>query len=325
MRTQRVPVTTKCIVAVFLVLVPVLGVAKEKASMNHQLTVAATRGDLPGVKRLLTKGVYVNALDQYGLSALVAAAKGGHLGILRLLIENGGDVNVKENSGTTALMAAAWRPDLEAVRLLLEMGADVNAWKGNGWTALRGAAAHGHLEMVKLLLNKGAHPEVNGCGTALMGAAGQGYLEVAKILVANGADVNAKAKDGSTALMKAAGHGHLEVLKVLVANGAEINAKAKDGSTALMAAAAKYYGQEEHGPSLRRSLLILFNFLRNGSLGPWRQPRRSNRDPEVVKFLLQNGAQINARTDDGWTALSRARKGGTPGIVEVLKAHGAEE
>jgi len=47
--------------------------------------------------------------------------------------------------------------------------------------------------------------------------------------------------------------------------------------------------------------------------------------PEVVKFLLQHGADINARTIDGWTALKRAQKGGMPEIVEVLKAHGADE
>lgn len=44
---------------------------------------------------------------------------------------------------------------------------------------------------------------------------------------------------------------------------------------------------------------------------------------ECVKFLVGSGAEINARDNEGWTALSQARDQGYPEIVEWLKKNGA--
>jgi ankyrin repeat protein len=44
-----------------------------------------------------------------------------------------------------------------------------------------------------------------------------------------------------------------------------------------------------------------------------------------VKLLLDMGADVNAKRQDGWTALKLAQKSGSTEIVELLKAHGAKE
>lgn len=44
---------------------------------------------------------------------------------------------------------------------------------------------------------------------------------------------------------------------------------------------------------------------------------------EVVKYLVACGVDVNARDNEGWTALSQARDQGYPAIVDWLKKNGA--
>ena len=48
-----------------------------------------------------------------------------------------------------------------------------------------------------------------------------------------------------------------------------------------------------------------------------------NGHTECVKFLVGSGVEVNARDNEGWTALSQARDQGYPEIVEWLKKNGA--
>jgi ankyrin repeat protein len=48
-----------------------------------------------------------------------------------------------------------------------------------------------------------------------------------------------------------------------------------------------------------------------------------NGHSECVKFLVGSGVDVNARDNEGWTALSQARDQGYPEIVEWLKKNGA--
>ena len=45
---------------------------------------------------------------------------------------------------------------------------------------------------------------------------------------------------------------------------------------------------------------------------------------EVVKFLIDKGADVNAKDKDGETALSLVSAKNQPEVVEYLKAHGAK-
>ena len=44
-----------------------------------------------------------------------------------------------------------------------------------------------------------------------------------------------------------------------------------------------------------------------------------------VKELIAAGADVNAKDDDGWTALMYAAEKGYTEIIEILKAAGAKE
>ena len=51
----------------------------------------------------------------------------------------------------------------------------------------------------------------------------------------------------------------------------------------------------------------------------------SNNDrKDVVELLLKAGADINAKGKDGWTALMLASNNGYEGIVKLLKKHSAK-
>lgn len=198
------------------------------------------------------------------------------------------------------LMTKVLENDLEAVAKLLEAGADVNEKDENyGSTPLMMACSYrGYTDMVKLLLkydpDLNIQSETNGY-TALIAAAGHSK-EVVELLIEHGADINIKAKDGTTAFI-ASITGVLskrittEVAALLLSKGADINAtlsiKGGEGMTSLMMAA------------------------RNNHL-------------ELVKFLVENGADVNAKAKNGSTALSFATEDNYSEVVEYLKSKGAK-
>ena len=101
-----------------------------------------------------------------------------------------------------------------------------------------------------------------------------------------GANVNAKNNNGTTALILAVINGHVATVSALLKAGADVNAKAKYGITALMFA-ARYCGS-----------------------------------PEVINMLIDAGAD-DAVTDYGETALMLAAEKNTPEVVEALINAGA--
>jgi ankyrin repeat protein len=154
----------------------------------------------------------------------------------------------------------------------------------------------------------------------LIKAAGPGDLELVKTLLDKGADVNARDNRGKTALMSAVWGGDLKVVQLLLDWGADANAKTIGGRTALMEAASRDRQLEDNWYF---GLWPLFRALLHGAaVGRYPDGRE---DPQIVRLLIRKGADVNAKDQDGWTALKRAQKRGSAEIVEMLKAHGAKE
>jgi hypothetical protein len=106
------------------------------------------------VRSAIRKGVDVNALDEYGQTALSNAPNAA---IASALIEGGAKVDLQRRDGLTPLMVAAAHGHADVVQLLIAQHANVNEkTREKGKTALGYATSAGQDEIVKMLLAAGA-------------------------------------------------------------------------------------------------------------------------------------------------------------------------
>jgi ankyrin repeat protein len=122
--------------------------------------------------------------------------------------------------------------------------------------------------------------------TPLHFAAWNGHVEIARLLLQNGAEVDAKSYGGYTPLHCAAEQGNVDILHLLVENGANLEAQSNDGWRALHHAA--WWGN------------LRF----------------------IQELISRYHVDINARKNDGRTALSWARMNDHPEIITFLRANG---
>jgi len=264
--------------------------------------------DAEEMKLLIEAGADVNAEGGNKVTALMGAGKEE----TRLLLANGADVNAKDSFGKTALMYACANGDIETIKVLIEAGADYNAKDKDGKTAMQyartskskegffkalstcivkkykttalcNAVIHDDVEEAQRLLTMGV--DVNFFDYSERSALSYAKTKkMANLLIACGADVNAKSKWGNKALYNASEYGRTEVVKVLLENGAHVDRNA-------VSRACENYRTE--------SLKLLIN---EGGYDATEALYRA-RDDEMVDFLLKAGADVNARDEEGRTAL----------------------
>ena len=188
------------------------------------------------------------------------------------------------------------------------------------------------VEMVQLLIDKGAHVNQQvRYKTALMGAAGEGHLEIAKLLLAKSAEVNAQTDEG-TALMMAVSGGHTDIVKLLLDAGAEVNRKHRTGRTALMMSAGRSVrelnpprGEPLPPPSPEIMRLLLANRADANLSGAFGRTALMDANTAAkVKLLIEHGAQVNAKDEEGQTALMRAVDRKEADVVDALLQAGAD-
>jgi ankyrin repeat protein len=122
------------------------------------LFLALQGGSLQAAEPLvLDRTLDVDALNESGESALMMAALKGRLDWVQRLLDRGAQV---DKSGWTPLHYAATGPEPAVVRLLLDRGAKIDAGSPNRSTPLMMAAQYGNPASVDLLLARGADPRL---------------------------------------------------------------------------------------------------------------------------------------------------------------------
>lgn len=206
----------------------------------------------------------------------------------------------QEDFGQDPLYSATIKADTEGVKKALAGGADINRQTENGYTSLMWACTY---------------------------SSGPEYAKIAKYLIAEGADINIPANDGTTALLEAAANSE-EITKLLVEKGADITAIKNDGRGIITSVV--------FGILMKRTDIGLAEFFiskgadvnetaTSGDVQGWAPIHYavSNGKEELVKFLVKNGADVNARTKGDFTPLSLAESNDYSAIVTILKAAGA--
>jgi ankyrin repeat protein len=193
-------------------------------------------------------------------------------------------------SGDLRLVEAARNRDQQQVRTQLNQHADVNVRSDDGATALLWAAHWNDLETAELLIRAGA--DVNAANdfriTPLSLACTNGSATLVERLLKAGANPNAPIATGETPIMTCASTGNVDAVQMLVARGADVNAKEPlQNQTALMWAAAEHH-------------------------------------PDVVRTLVEHGANLQDRTRKGFTALHFAAREGELESTRLLLAAGVD-
>jgi ankyrin repeat protein len=178
-------------------------------------------------------------------------------------------------------------------------------------------------------------------------SAGKGDIKAVQLFLAAGIDLNAQSAAGITALMAASKNGRIDVVNKLLDQKVNVDAEGKQGVTALMLAAennqpeiVKLLLKKKADPNIEDqtgwSALMKAVFQGNTSCVEAlaaRSRQEVNRGllvaaltgrKEIAKVLLDNGAEIDTRADDGRTPLMLAASKGDSDLVVFLLQAGAD-
>jgi ankyrin repeat protein len=297
---------------------------------GDELFNAVRAGDAGHVKALMKSGADANVRDDLGATPLMYAAALPAQDCIRALLAGGADVNAATIMGSTALMWATGQP--ATVRLLIDHGADINAKTKSGMTALLTATRRANTESMKILLARGANPKaVTPDGSDLLKAAyvSLGVIngrhtnpDVVRILADAGISLKSADQVGPGALL--AGLGDAAITNRLVDAGANPNEVLPAASQSIpvlqfgIAAGDKDFVRTllERGASPNGKSSWDVTALMTAVNAP--RP-----DPAMVRLLMENGANVNARDNKGRTVLDWAMMQGETDIARLLREAGA--
>ena len=136
-------------------------------------------------------------------------------------------------------------------------------------------------------------------------------------LLNRGMDVDTSDMEGNTLLMIAAREGYLELVELLVAGRAKLDARNTNGDCALSLAALA-------GRFAVARRLVEAGAQVNSEGWPPLVYAAFNGHAQMVDYLLAHGADVNAASENGVTALMMAARGGYLAIVQRLVAARAD-
>ncbi|MEP7309049.1 MAG: ankyrin repeat domain-containing protein [Acidobacteriota bacterium] len=298
--------------------------------------LAAGNGSAAMIRALLDAGVDPNTATPDGETALMTAARTGRVDAATVLLDRGAKVNAKDTArAQTALMWAVIENHTEMVQLLLARGGDVNARtnvmmpKGEFVPARAGGASGTGI------IRQRALPTANGGMTPLLFAVRDGNVPMMRLLLDRGADLDRSSGNRTSPLLVALLNGQVRIATELLERGANPNAADDYHRAALFAAIdLRNFNRERYtdiandggdpldlikallkkgsNPNTRTDTVPVHGLMQfdaswvnfDGQT-PFVRAALSG-DIQVMRLLLENGADPNLATMQGTTALMAA-------------------
>ncbi|KAF3104373.1 hypothetical protein TWF102_003015 [Orbilia oligospora] len=270
---------------------------EDKDKDGKTALMAAAGGGYETIAELLIKsGASVEDNDKDGETALWKALGCGKWGVSRMLIDRGADPKVKNKLGKTLLSRLGYGGPRDDVRFLVET---LINWEDedNYQEIMLVSAKYGYEDIIRLLIEKGV------CSTAFDGRYGQQLLwnatlgdhaGIVGLLVDQGIDLDQYDEDYyETPLTFAVGRGYEGVVRALLERADPDASNRKEKTPLQIAIANRGQGMvrilAEKGATLgAKSLYMAFKSGKK----------------DIIKILMENGADLEVRDRKGRTALS---------------------
>lgn len=264
---------------------------------NSAFNYAARTGNIDMMDQLIKAGVEYKGLNKEGGNAMLFAARGTRstsngIDVYQYLEKKGVKPNVVTTEGTTPLHLLAGRSeDMDVLKYFIKKGVNVNQVDAEGNNPLMIASFRNKIAVVELFANETK-------------------------------DINAANKKGETALNNAVAGNTTEVVNFLLSEGASTNeltgkslidSYRKGEEKEVQAKLAAIYADDFNPSAVQADGNTLLHYAAEKD------------NLELVKMTLQWEMDINAKNDEGNTALHlAAMKATNDEVLKFLIAQGAD-
>ena len=232
------------------------------------LCLAAKKGKVNLVKRLLNGKININEKLEGGNSILHCAASSGQENpqLFELLIRRGAIVNCQASDGITPLLMLMDNDPtrrIKSIETLIKHQADVNLPEnGDGWTPFLMSADWNSKALLRIMIKNGANiaARLKDGRSALMLMARQDDLEPISLILQK-SEINQTNNSGETALFIAARKGNIDVIRMLLDAGASLNILNNDKKSALQVAKEQLRESGSNKARLEKVVTLMEKYL----------------------------------------------------------------